>query len=1189
MLLVFVLCLSSTLSAQDANSFVFNSELVTLPENIETFEWDQMPESAKLGEGYFGWVQFYQTPNQEVQNYFNTNSIQLLDYLGNGAYSFYILETTPISALAERGVRSIVPIAGRFKLNTGLLTGDIPEHAKEGDRFLVSLEFYKNVNAAYVISNLATLQIEVKQQYGDANYIDLVIPNNCLDALSNLPYVRWVEFIAPPAVKEDVRGKSIHRSNGLDTQMVGGLNYTGEGIGILVRDDGVVGPHIDFQGRIVNIPAGASGSHGDGVAGIFAGAGNLNPRYRGMAAGSDVYISNYQSNFLDTATQNLITSGDAFITNSSYGDGCNGGYTNNARIVDQQTNDHPSVMHVFSAGNSNGSDCGYGAGGQWGNITGGHKQGKNVIATANVFYNGVLASSSSHGPARDGRIKPDITAHGQGQISTAGNNGYQSFGGTSGAAPGIAGVSAQLYELYSDTHGGTIPPSGLVKASLLNTANDAGNVGPDYKFGWGLVNGLRAGNLLSEDRFITQSISNGDLNIDNVTVPAGTSQMRIMIYWTDPAAAVGASPALVNDLDLVVKDPSDASYLPWILDPTPNPTTLDLPATNGADHLNNMEQVLINNPAAGLYAIEVTGFDIPFGPQEYFIVYEFIQEQLTVVYPNYKETIVPGEEEVIHWDAINTTEDFVIEYSTDNGSTWSAVATVDAELYNYTWTVPETVTGQARVRVTSGTFSDESDNNFSVALQTTDVAITQVCDSSVTVYWDEVADAESYDIYVLGAKFMELVSNSTETFATIPISSSDDPVWVSIAARNDTAGWVGLRTNALKAPGDGLYNCNFVDDLAVESIDTPLSEFNQVCGPAPVTISATFFNVSADPQSGFEVSYQIDSEPLVIETFTGTIDPGNLASFDFATPANFTATGSYSLTISVNLPTDANDSNNEQDMSVYVALDPSPISDFEGFQTTGFPSEGWSIDNPDGGITWGQNSFTVGSDGASTRVGLINNFSYSDLGQEDAIVTEVYDLVGADVPGLVFDLAKAQRTSSSPDALRVEISTDCGDTYTVLYDKTGSELSTIAGFRTTSWFPTSQDDWRIEEIDLAAYIGEQVQFRFVNVTGNGNLTYIDNVNVLNNYLGTEDQTLSQLALYPNPAQDAINIALNQQGYNKVDVFVTNGLGQQVITQPNITPDASNIVRLNVASLRSGIYFVTINIDGAQSVKKLSIR
>ena len=88
-------------------------------------------------------------------------------------------------------------------------------------------------------------------------------------------------------------------------------------------------------------------------------------------------------------TVTAINDGTTQITNSSYGDGCNDGYTTKSQTVDTQINLIPSLLHVFSCGNSGTSNCGYGAGSGWGNITGGHKQGKNVIATANVFFDGV--------------------------------------------------------------------------------------------------------------------------------------------------------------------------------------------------------------------------------------------------------------------------------------------------------------------------------------------------------------------------------------------------------------------------------------------------------------------------------------------------------------------------------------------------------------------------------------------------------------------------------------------------------------------------------------------------------------------------------------------------------------------------------------------------------------------------------
>jgi len=844
-----MICVVSISLAQNPYTIQFQDEILDVQENITTFDWSQMPDSAKLENGYFGWIQFFETPTQDIQDEFRASNLQLLDYIPRQTYLFYFPESTSISYLQSKGVRAIVPVEGRFKMSTNLKNGDIGSWARQGNNILVTLQHHKNVNTAWVINQLAQKQISVKEQFDGSNNINLIIPNNCLDELSNLPYVKWVEVIVAPDVAEDTRGKSLHRSNGLDTQTSAGRNYTGVGVGVLVRDDGIVGPHIDFQGRIDNsTTSGSGGTHGDGVAGIFAGAGNLDPTRRGMAAGSDVYVSTYASSFLDGATTSLINSGTVQITNSSYGNGCNGGYTSIARTVDQQTRNNTSLLHLFSCGNSGTSNCGYGAGAGWGNITGGHKQGKNVIATANTFFNGNLVNSSSKGPATDGRIKPDIAANGQNQISTNENNTYQSFGGTSGAAPGIAGVAAQLYELYADGNGGTLPPSGLIKATLLNTANDAGNVGPDFNFGWGIVNGLRAGKLIEDNRFLTDDVTQGNSNTHTITVPSGTTQVRFMVYWTDAEATAGANPALVNDLDLVVTDPSNTDFLPWILDPTPNPVNLDTPATNGIDRLNNMEQVLINTPVAGDYDIEITGFNVPVGPQEYFVVWEPIAENLTITYPNGGEKVVPGQAEIIHWDAINTTDDFVLEYSSDNGGTWNSIATVNDNVFHRAWTIPADVSGEVLVRITSGSFQDVSDDPFNIAPQPSGLQLVGMCPDAARFSWNDVADAESYDFYMLGAKYMELVGTSSTNTIVVPIADPNATIWFSVAAKNDTEGWVGRRVVASNY-GGGVVDCALsVEDNILNEIVTiypnPASDnlFIELAAPLVEQINITVTN-----------------------------------------------------------------------------------------------------------------------------------------------------------------------------------------------------------------------------------------------------------------------------------------------------------------------------------------------------------
>ncbi len=1174
--------------AQNDYTIQFQDETFDIQENISSFNWNQMPESSRLANGYTGWVQFYETPNQSIQDQFNSNGLELMEYISNGTYLFYFPSSTTVNFLQDRGVRAIVPTEGRFKLSEKLKNGDIGEWAQQGDQILVTLQYHDRVDADYVIADLASKQIALQQQYKGSTNIDLLIPNNCLEDLSNLPYVKWVEVIAAPPVKDDTRGRSLHRSSGLDTQGAG-RNYTGEGIGVLCRDDGIVGPHIDFQGRIDNSEASNSGqTHGDGVSGIMAGSGNLDPTMRGMAAGANLYVTNYASNFLDSGTQGYINSGAVQITNSSYSDGCNAGYTVGTQTVDQQTKDIPSLLHVFSAGNSNNNNCGYGAGNQWGNITGGHKQGKNVIATANVFFNGVLVNSSSRGPAHDGRIKPDIAANGQNQNSTDENNDYLVFGGTSGAAPGIAGISAQLYEAYGDLNGGAFPESALIKATLLNTANDYGNVGPDFKFGWGIVNALRAGILIEEGRYLSDNISQGATNTHTINVPAGTAQVRFMVYWSDEAATPGASTALVNDLDLVVTDPSSGTYLPWILDSTPDPSLLDLPATTGEDHLNNMEQVLINNPAAGNYDIDITGFDVPVGPQSYYVTYEIIEDNLTVTYPNDGASFVPGEIESIHWDAVNTTDDFTLEYSTDNGSTWNNIFTVGSNITNYGWTVPADVTGTAKIRITSGSFQDESDGQFSIADQVTGLDVIQVCATDATFTWDALPNAESYDVYLLGDKYMEVVGSSTTTTATVPIPGPDAILWYAIVGKNETEGWESRRTIALNYQ-DGLLDCVLVDDLSLESINNSAADFSSACGGGEGIVSITVINNGVNDQTDFTLSYEISGEPAVDEVFSGTLVTGESLTYEFATPVTITTNGDYTLTTSVTGAVDEYSGNNLQTLELSIQSEATAIPFDESFETEGVPPVNWIIDNPDDQITWEDRTNIAGSDGTLTTAAYINNYSYNAAGQEDLLATEVFDLTNVSAPILNFDLAKAQYSAGFSDAMRVEISIDCGTTFTTIYEKDGLDLSTIAGYTTTAqWAPAVPTDWRTETIDLDAYAGNTAIVRFVNITGYGNSTHIDNVNI-EGILSTSDAALSNVSLYPNPTSNEVVMNLGANYNPSTTLLITNSMGQIVQQFDSSIFNGTNQARIDVSNYAVGLYFITIKSENLSATKKLLVK
>lgn len=224
----------------------------------------------------------------------------------------------------------------------------------------------------------------------------------------------------------------------------------------------------------------------------------------------------------------------------------------------------------------------------------------------------VLSSFSSVGPPDDGRVKPDLAANGVQVFSTTSNGSYTNDSGTSMAAPTVTGSLALLREHWSNLFGTRPFRAATLKGLAIQTADEAGaSTGPDYRFGWGLMNTQKAADLLTAQelsgealRHIKQTVlSDGDY-VEFTVRAAGGHPLRVTAVWTDPAGTVpakalnvdtDATRALVNDLDLRLTTSATTHY-PWKLDPT-NPTAA---ATRSGDNKrDNVEQVLVDSPTAG--------------------------------------------------------------------------------------------------------------------------------------------------------------------------------------------------------------------------------------------------------------------------------------------------------------------------------------------------------------------------------------------------------------------------------------------------------------------------------------------------------------------------------------------------------------------------------------------------------------
>jgi hypothetical protein len=320
---------------------------------------------------------------------------------------------------------------------------------------------------------------------------------------------------------------------------------------------------------------------------------------------------------------------DSWADDSQGSPPVNSGYSMTARDVDEFVFEHPDFLPFFVAGNM-------GALGPYSIPSPGN--GKNVVcvgSTRNTTQDSDenLSDFSGIGPAADGRIKPDLVAPGV-NISAysdhsilTGNCNLGTGAGTSFATPTAAGAGALVREYFdrgfypagAATASDAFDPSAaLVKAMLIASAESLQGTrlgqpvtpAPSMEQGFGRIDLSRALSfddspfrLFAVDRASAFSAGNLDPIVFQLTVNSAAQPLEVVLVWSDPPgvprAYTDTSPELVDDLDLSIQDPSGGLLV------GNSPLDVPAPSVSGFDHLNNVEVVTIDNPAAGSYTVSV--------------------------------------------------------------------------------------------------------------------------------------------------------------------------------------------------------------------------------------------------------------------------------------------------------------------------------------------------------------------------------------------------------------------------------------------------------------------------------------------------------------------------------------------------------------------------------------------------------
>lgn len=416
---------------------------------------------------------------------------------------------------------------------------------------------------------------------------------------------------------------------------------------------------------------------GNGAQSVANGANTAN-QWRGIAPGASIRTYNFTTSadaitdYVNDVTDAVQNDGVDLMNNSWGDEGCHslayGAYVGRAPFLDGVVKGSLGrpVPIVFSGGNERAgfynsttgatdTSCIPNAGAPFNNyFTLNHpKAAKNIISVGAIDSgNSAMTSYSSWGPTLDGRIKPDVVAagHHNGTLNSSVSSITNAFGTPTGAANQqdyrtpifdptfVYGWYAMTSSAAAEVSGGlalmingwrnafpgrTDPLPSTLRAALVNNAADLDdattwfNPGPDYASGYGLVRINNSVQSLERADAIEGSVAHGGEARYFVAVPAGSGPLRITLAWDDEPAADGANPALVNDLDLLVTDPTGSRFYPWTLDPA-NPSAAA--TRTGEDHVNNLEQVVVDVPAAGNWTVAVRGTSVASGRQNFSLV-----------------------------------------------------------------------------------------------------------------------------------------------------------------------------------------------------------------------------------------------------------------------------------------------------------------------------------------------------------------------------------------------------------------------------------------------------------------------------------------------------------------------------------------------------------------------------------------
>lgn len=269
---------------------------------------------------------------------------------------------------------------------------------------------------------------------------------------------------------------------------------------------------------------------------------------------------------------------------------------------------------------------------------------------------------------------------------------------------------------------------------------------------------------------------------------------------------------------------------------------------------------------------------------------------------------------------------------------------------------------------------------------------------------------------------------------------------------------------------------------------------------------------------------------------------------------------------------------------------PGPI--FEGFESmTTLPDANWYIDNTDGMQKW---ELFTGAGATGSKCIMLDNFTFNASGGKDVLLSRMFDLTNIDSVEINFKYAYKQRAAGDNDKLKVFVSKNCGQSWSLRKQVVGASLSGGATMTSAFTMPTATDWMDYVVTNLAndsTFSAAGFRFKIEFESDNGNNIFIDDINITG-VVGVNEKpnTVVGFTVYPNPTNNSATVEYSLTTAQEVEIAITDVLGKTIVVEKGNKAPGKQSVKLTNTQLQSkGIYFVSIkSLDGVVS-KKLIVQ